>query len=407
MWILITHIMLKNHNNKFFLYNRYLKKSYEINLMFYSTQGEHININEIRGINYDPNFKVSKKILTRTKFPSCQEINYKKNQITNPDSELNLEETLYDLRKAAEIHKNVRKYAQTLIKPGMDALDFCNQLEEMNRKLHNYQELNSGIGFPTGFSINNCAAHFTPTIGDKITVGKNDVVKVDFGSHINGRIIDSAFTFSFDPKYDELLKAAQEATNTGIKEAGIDVRLGELGGHIQETMESFEIELNGKIIPIKPVRNLGGHNIKPYHIHGGKLIPCIKTNDMTKMEEGEIFAIETFATTGSGIVKEMDPTSHYMKNENHQFVDLKIKSYKKMLNDINTKFNTLPFCDKWLSQYTDNKNSQIILNKLSDLNVIKKYPPLYDLDNSYVAQYEHTIILKSTAKEVLSKSSDY
>ena len=65
----------------------------------------------------------------------------------------------------------------------------------MNRKLHNNQELNSGIGFPTGFSINDCAAHFTPTLGDKITVNSDDVVKVDFGSHINGRIIDSAYFF--------------------------------------------------------------------------------------------------------------------------------------------------------------------------------------------------------------------
>tara|TARA_B100001248_G_C27373780_1_gene453080 strand:+ start:390 stop:1526 length:1137 start_codon:yes stop_codon:yes gene_type:complete len=378
--------------------------------MFYSTQGEHINlkpINEIRGIKYDPNFQVSKKILTRSKFPICQEMHYKKTQTKNPDSKLDLEDSLKDLRKAAEIHKNVRKYAQTLIKPGLDALEFCNQLEEMNRKLHDYQELNSGIGFPTGFSINNCAAHFTPTIGDKIIVQENDIIKVDFGSHINGRIIDSAFTFCFNPKYDQLLQASKEATNTGIKEAGIDVRLGELGGHIQETMESFEIELDGKTIPIKSVRNLGGHNIKPYHIHGGKYIPCIKTDDMTKMEEGEIYAVETFATTGSGIVVEKDPTSHYMKNENHQFVDLKMKNYKKMLNDINNKFNTLPFCNKWISQYTDNKNPDMILNKLSDLNIIKKYPPLYDIDNSYVAQYEHTIILKPMAKEVLSKSTDY
>ena len=69
------------------------------------------------------------------------------------DSKIDISDKIDDLRKAAEIHKNVRKYAQTLIKPGMNALDFCNNLEEMNRKLHNYEGLNQGIGFPTGFSI--------------------------------------------------------------------------------------------------------------------------------------------------------------------------------------------------------------------------------------------------------------
>jgi methionyl aminopeptidase len=271
--------------------------------------------------------------------------------------------------------------------------------------LHNYEGLNQGIGFPTGFSINNCAAHFTPTNGDNIIIKADDVVKVDFGTHINGRIIDSAFTFSFDSKYDQLLQASKEATSTGIKEAGIDVRLGELGGLIQETMESFEIELNGKIYPIKPIRNLGGHNIDSYTIHAGKYVPCIATNDMTKMEEGEVYAIETFATTGSGVVRELEPTSHYMKDPNHQYVDLKFKNYKKALNTINNLYDTLPFCDKWL--HNEINNPKDVLDKLADVKILKRYPPLYDIDNSYTSQYEHTIILKPKSKEVLSKSSDY
>jgi len=35
-----------------------------------------------------------------------------------------------------------------------------------------------------------------------------------------GRIIDCAFTVSFNPKYDRLLEAVKDATNTGIKNAG-------------------------------------------------------------------------------------------------------------------------------------------------------------------------------------------
>jgi methionyl aminopeptidase len=65
-------------------------------------------------------------------------------------------------------------------------------------------------------------------------------------------------------------------------------------------MESYEVEINGKTYPVKPVRNLSGHNIKQYQIHGGKSIPFIKTRDQTKMEEGEIFACETFGSTGRG-----------------------------------------------------------------------------------------------------------
>lgn len=55
-----------------------------------------------------------------------------------------------------------------------------------------------------------------------------DVMKVDFGTQVEGRIIDCAWTVSFDPQFDPLLEAAREATNTGIKTAGIDVPLNEV-----------------------------------------------------------------------------------------------------------------------------------------------------------------------------------
>ena len=57
---------------------------------------------------------------------------------------------------------------------------------------------------------------------------------------------DCAFTLTFNNRYDELLKAVKDATNTGIREAGIDVRLCDIGEAIQEVMESYEVELDGK-----------------------------------------------------------------------------------------------------------------------------------------------------------------
>ena len=87
----------------------------------------------------------------------------------------------------------------------------------------------SGIAFPTGCSINHCAAHYTPNPGDNTILKEDDVMKIDFGTHINGRIIDTAFTVAFNPTYDKLLEAVKDATNTGIREAGIDARLGEIG----------------------------------------------------------------------------------------------------------------------------------------------------------------------------------
>jgi methionine aminopeptidase len=46
---------------------------------------------------------------------------------------------------------------------------------------------------------------------------KEDVLKVDIGVHVNGRICDSAFTLTFEPTYDNLLEAVRAATDTGIR----------------------------------------------------------------------------------------------------------------------------------------------------------------------------------------------
>ncbi len=100
-------------------------------------------------------------------------------------------------------------------------------------------------------------------------------------------------------------------------------------------MESYEVEVNGKVLPgefffftvasfdkywwfnpyvtVKPIEHLSGHTITPYQIHGGKSVLLVKNDDQTKMEEGEYFAIETFGSTGRGKVIEQGECSHYAR----------------------------------------------------------------------------------------------
>lgn len=218
---------------------------------------------------------------------------------------------LKEYREGAEIHRQVRQWAQKSIKPGQSLTEIAEGIEDSVRALTGHPGLEEGdaikggMGFPTGLSINHCAAHYTPNpTSQKWILGEQDVMKVDFGVHVNGRIVDSAFTLAFDPKYDNLLAAAKDATNTGVKEAGIDVRMSDIGAAIQEAMESYEVEIDGTTYPVKSIRNLNGHTIGQYNIHGGKSVPIVKGGDQTKMEEGETYAIETFGSTGKGYVRD-------------------------------------------------------------------------------------------------------
>jgi len=318
-----------------------------------------------------------------------------------------LQNIAYDeLRRAAEVHRQVRAYTQSFMKPGLKMIDICEKLENMNRKLIVENGLNAGIGFPTGCSINHVAAHWTPNAGDQTVLKEDDVVKMDFGTHVNGRIIDCAWTVAFNPRYDNLLAAVKAATNEGIRVAGIDVRLCDVGEAIQEVMESYEVELDGKTYQVKPCRNLSGHSIEPYIIHAGKSVPIVKGGPETKMEEGEVFAIETFGSTGKGRVLEDLEVSHYMRDPQAMNRPLRTKGAKQLLSYINRTFDTLPFCRRFLDRGGQTKYA-MALKQLCDAGLVTAYPPLVDVRNSYVAQYEHTIILRPTQKEVISRGDDF
>ncbi|PSC68131.1 methionine aminopeptidase 2B-like [Micractinium conductrix] len=311
-----------------------------------------------------------------------------------------------EVRQAAEVHRQVRSYIHTIAKPGILMAELCEKLEDSVRKLIDESGLQAGIAFPTGCSLNWVAAHWTPNAGDKTVLQYDDVMKLDFGTQINGRIVDSAFTVAFNPRYNPLLDAVRDATNTGVRESGIDVRLCDIGAAIQEVMESYEVELDGKTYPVKSIRNLNGHSIGPYRIHAGKSVPIVKGGEATRMEEGEFFAIETFGSTGKGYVREDLEVSHYMKNFDVGHVPLRLPRAKQLLATIDRHFGTLAFCRRYLDRLGEEKYLMALKN-LCDAGVVDPYPPLCDVKGSYTAQYEHTLFLHPTRKEVLSRGSDY
>ncbi|CAI9776348.1 unnamed protein product [Fraxinus pennsylvanica] len=364
-----------------------------------------------------------------------------------------LEKPIYNsVRQAAEVHRQVRKYIKQILKPGMLMTDLCETLENTVRKLIAENGLQAGIAFPTGCSLNwvaahwtpnsgdktvlqyddvmkldfgthidvHCsrphvklpilesrvAAHWTPNSGDKTVLQYDDVMKLDFGTHIDGHIVDCAFTVAFNPMFSPLLEASREATNTGIKEAGIDVRLGDVGSAIQEVMESYEVEINGKVFQVKSIRNLNGHSIGCYQIHAGKSVPIVKGGEQTKMEEGEFYAIETFGSTGKGYAREDLECSHYMKNFDAGHIPLRLPRAKQLLATINKNFSTLAFCRRYLDRLGETKYLMALKN-LCDAGIVQPYPPLCDIKGSYVSQFEHTILLRPTCKEVVSRGDDY
>ncbi|KIW28671.1 methionine aminopeptidase 2-1 [Cladophialophora immunda] len=321
---------------------------------------------------------------------------------------------LQNYRKAAEVHRQTRQWVQESVRPGQTLLDVAEGIEDSVRALLGHaglepgDSLKGGMGFPTGLCLNNQVAHYTPNPGQKdVVLQQDDILTVDFGVHSNGWIVDSAFTVAFDHTYDSLLAAVKDATNTGIKTAGVDVRISDVSAAIQEAMESHEVEIRGKTFRVKPVRNLSAHDIKRYRIHGGKSIPFVKNSDQTKMEEGEVFAIETFGTTGRGYV--VDDVGVYGYGLNHNAplaTSLPLASARRLHKTIRENFGTLVFSRRYLERLGVERYLAG-MNCLVSNGIVESYEPLMDIPGSYSAQFEHTLLLRETHKEVLSRGDDY
>ena len=324
---------------------------------------------------------------------------------------MNKNKTLVNAITASYVHKKVGEHIREIITPGMSLNNIATIIENKINEEINYDKnnpLERGIGFPVGLCINDCAAHYTPNYQDsEIILKKSDVLKIDYGVHVEGTIIDSAFTLNFDDKYDDFINISRNLTNYAVLLCGPDVILGEIGADIEEYIKSKEIIIDNKVHELKIMGDLSGHMIRKYEIHAGVAVPNIAINYPVRMKEFEYYAIEPFITTGNGksIIKE--PKSHYMFSKNYKNIESLNNEEIDLYNIINHHYSTLPFCQKWLYNLNHSINNDNILNSLEKKNIINSYPPLYDIENSIISQFEHTIFVKENGIINLTKNNYY
>lgn len=317
---------------------------------------------------------------------------------------------------AANIHTKIGNDLRNFIKPGTTFNDIITFVEKHTREevsktsklLDLTTQKNGGIAFPISLAMNNCIAHYSPNSFDNnVIISSDDIIKIDYGVHINGNIIDSAFTLHFNDKFDEFINLSKELTRLVIKNSGVDVILGDIGFIVDEFLYSSEIEIDNKKYQLKSITDLSGHNLLPFIIHAGKAVPNTKINNYNlRMNENEFYAIEPFLTTGNGTSISKFPAGLYNINNKSLNKKIKDKQLKKFFDNIYINYNTLPFCERWLvNNFTSFNNS--LLDKLINDNFITAYPPLFDINNSYVSHFEHTIFIKDNGVVILTDNNFY
>jgi len=282
-------------------------------------------------------------------------------------------EELDSLVLAGRIACDALDFGEKLIKPGQSMIKILDQIEEY------IKSQGAELAFPPQISLNNVAAHFCPDQEDVI-LKEGDVVKLDVGTSINGYIADTARTIDLGNNA-ELLNASKDALAQALKLIRPGVQIGELGKTIQETIMSHGFS---------PIRNLSGHGVGRYRIHGAPTIPNVETGDTTELKENQTIAIEPFATNGAGIVYESGASTIFTLRYEKP---VRSPMARQVLQEVK-KYKGLPFASRWLTKKFGVAKTSIALRELSQLGMLDAHPPLLDKSQGLVSQAEHSVIVK-------------
>ncbi|NJD99181.1 type II methionyl aminopeptidase [Thermococcus sp. LS1] len=279
--------------------------------------------------------------------------------------------------KAGEIARQVKKEVINLIKPGAKLYDIA---EFVERRII---ELGGKPAFPCNLSINEIAAHYTPYKGDETVLKEGDYLKVDIGVHVDGYIADTALTFRVGMEEDDLMTAAREALENAISVIRAGIKINEIGKAVEETIRGYGFN---------PIVNLSGHKIERYKLHAGISIPNIyRPADSYVLKEGDVIAIEPFATTGAGQVIEVPPALIFMYLRDRP---VRMVQARRVLMHIKREYNGLPFAYRWLQGFMPEGQLKLALAQLDRVGAIYSYPILREVRGGLVAQFEHTVIVE-------------
>ncbi|MFX0056969.1 MAG: type II methionyl aminopeptidase [Candidatus Hodarchaeota archaeon] len=292
--------------------------------------------------------------------------------------------------KAGESVISAKEIAQKKVKPGTLFLEIANQCEEK------ILDFGCELSFPINMSLNEIAAHYSPPIDDESVVPKRGLLKIDLGSHYNGYIADSAITINIDNDVElqNYIDAAQAGLEAAIEIFKPGTKLFELGEVIAEQIINFGL---------RPITNLGGHELKRYKLHAGPFIPNYKDLAHNQvLKPGDAYACEPFSTSGVGKVT----------NGKNSYIYRFAKRIRKNLpyeeqgymNKIEKITKNLPFSPRLLERHNAIPKNKIqkTIDSFIRKKILDHYPILIERTGAPVAQQEHTIIIDMDGNPIVT-----
>jgi methionyl aminopeptidase len=287
-------------------------------------------------------------------------------------------------RRAGRIAKECREWAVENIKPGVLVRFVLETVEEMIR------ERGAQPGFPAQSSRNSTAAHYCSPPDDDLAYQEGDCVKVDIGVHVDGYVADTAASVDLSPdgRWRKLIQASADALAAAIATVERGVSVGRIGAAIERTIVAAGFQ---------PVRNLTGHGLGRWKVHTPPQIPNYSENGGDVLREGMVFAIEPFACTGKGHIRERGKAEVFMMAH----APRKARGLDREVLRAIEAWHGLPIARRYFREL-DPEALEETLTRLARQGSLMRYPPLVEEDGVMVAQTEHSIHLGTDGVEILT-----
>jgi methionyl aminopeptidase len=185
-----------------------------------------------------------------------------------------------------------------------------------------------------------------------------------------------------------LIKASADALAAAIATVGPGVRVGKIGAAIERTIVAAGFQ---------PVRNLTGHGLGRWKVHTPPQIPNYGENGSGTLAVDSVFAIEPFACTGRGYIRERGRAEVFMMVRPPK----KAKGLDKDVLKAIESWRGLPIARRYFL-HLDSAAVEDTLAKLAKQGSLMRYPPLVEEDGVMVAQTEHTLYLGPDGVEILT-----
>src|SRR5436305_7461049 len=208
---------------------------------------------------------------------------------------------LEKMRRSGRIVHQVLETVRRLVVPGVSTMDLERLADEKIQELGAKPAFKGYYDYPCVLctSVNQEIIHGIPS--EKRILKEGDIVSIDCGVVLDGYYSDSAITVPVGAAIAPELKKLLEVTETSLKKAIQEVRLGKTVGDVGAAVQEY-VEANGFSV----VREFVGHGIGT-RLHEEPQVPNYGTRGHgTRLREGMVLAIEPMVNSGKPGVRVLE-----------------------------------------------------------------------------------------------------